>query len=237
MLGVVPDIYLFDLYLLLDLFPKHRLLKLIVRFDLCLYSVFHPDLVERYHIEYASQVVRLTRGSSHDILEPMKMPVILSYKTLKKDGGLNTAYLKAIESAGGKLKMIETLDEIDNEINKADGILLPGGNDVNPLLYGEERKSHTQPPHNERDRFEMYLLEKAYEKRIPILGICRGLQVINVKFGGTLYQDVEKEMLGAMRHDFHEENSKTLPRSALSHSISIKKVLNLTSYSKEMKLR
>lgn len=117
--------------------------------------------------------------------------------------------------------MLETPEEIDQSIDEADGILLPGGNDVSPLLYGEERKSHTQPPHNERDRFEMYLLERAMDKKLPVLGICRGIQVINVKLGGTLYQDVEKEMPGSIRHDWHDNDSKPLPRSLLAHAVSI----------------
>jgi putative glutamine amidotransferase len=160
----------------------------------------------------------------------MKTPIILSYKTLKKSGELNEKYLEAIEASGGKLKMIESCDEIDTLIDQADGILLPGGNDVNPMLYGEERKSHTQPPHNERDVFELYLLEKAMGRNIPILGICRGLQVLNVKFGGTLYQDVETEMKGSIRHDWHEENSQLLPRSSLVHPVSLivdSKIYNL----------
>jgi putative glutamine amidotransferase len=153
----------------------------------------------------------------------MKIPVILSYKTLKKSGELNEAYLKAIEGCGGKLKMLETLEEIEREIDTADGILLAGGNDVNPFLYGEERKSHTQPPHNERDRFEMSLLERAMEKKLPVLGICRGLQVINVKLGGTLYQDVQTEMARSIRHDWHDDDSKPLPRSLLAHPVSFEK--------------
>ncbi len=151
----------------------------------------------------------------------MKTPVILSYTTLKKSGELNEAYAKAISDAGGELKMLSSMEQIDEEIGGADGVHLPGGSDVNPQLYGEERNSHTQPPHDERDRFEMYLIEKAMDRKLPILGICRGLQVLNVKFGGNLYQDVEKEMSGSIRHDWHEDNSIPLSRSAHAHSISL----------------
>lgn len=153
----------------------------------------------------------------------MKIANILSYKTLKKSGELNLAYAQAVEGCGGQLEMLETLEEIDVAIDRADGILLPGGNDVNTLFYGEERKSLTQPPHHERDRFELYLLERAMEKGIPVLGICRGLQVINVKLGGTLYQDLETEMPGSIRHDWHEENGEPLSRSKLTHQVSVKK--------------
>lgn len=168
----------------------------------------------------------------------MKVPVILSFKTLKKSGEINGAYADAIKSCGGDLRMFETTEEIDEVIDQVDGVLLPGGVDVNPGLYGEERRMHTQPPHNERDRFEMYLLERAMEKRIPILGICRGLQVINVKQGGTLYQDVEKEMSGSIRHDWHhDENEHLLSRSLLAHSVSIQEESKLHAILKETEIK
>ncbi|MBI5126432.1 MAG: gamma-glutamyl-gamma-aminobutyrate hydrolase family protein [Candidatus Taylorbacteria bacterium] len=151
----------------------------------------------------------------------MKKPLILSYKTLKKTGEVNTKYQEAIEHAGGILQMLESNQDVDTYIDQADGVLLPGGNDVNPMLYGEERKSHTQPPHDERDILEMYLIDKAMERKLPILGICRGLQILNVKLGGTLYQDIEQEMNGGARHDWHEENLQLLPRSLLVHNVSL----------------
>jgi putative glutamine amidotransferase len=150
----------------------------------------------------------------------MKTPIILSYKTLKKSGELNEKYSEAIENSGGKLQMLDSKEDIDKFIDQADGVLLPGGNDVNTMLYGEERKSHTQPPHDERDMFELYLIERAMEKKLPILGVCRGLQILNVKLGGTLYQDVQKEMDGSIRHDWHEENSEPISRSLLVHPVS-----------------
>ncbi len=158
----------------------------------------------------------------------MHKPKIISYKTLRSNGEINTKYSEAIESLGGELFMFESCEEIDKYIDQADGILLPGGHDVNPILYGEEI-SYSQPSNDERDRFEMLLIEKAMERKLPILGICRGLQILNVKFGGSLYQDVEKEMEGSIRHDMHEENSKPLPRSLLTHDVSIVKGIYLHS--------
>ncbi len=155
----------------------------------------------------------------------MKKPLILSYKTLKKSGELNAKYKEAIENSGGIFQMLDTNQDVDTFIEQADGILLPGGNDVNPMLYGEERKSLTQPAHNERDMLEMYLIDKAMEKKLPILGICRGLQVLNVKLGGTLYQDIDEEMPDSMRHDWHDQiigqSSEPLPRSKLVHKVSL----------------
>ena len=151
----------------------------------------------------------------------MPTPIILSYKTLKSDGGENPAYAEAIAKAGGQLVTLDTCEAIDQQINSAQGILLPGGADVDPTLYGEERRGNTQEPMVERDKFEMYLIEQAMQRGLPILGICRGLQVLNVKLGGTLYQDVATDMSGAMRHDWHKEGGVSLPRSKMVHEVVI----------------
>lgn len=147
----------------------------------------------------------------------MKTPIILAYKPLTRTGNINEAYPNAIKNSGGELKMIETKEEIDNLIQNADGILLPGGADVNPVLYNEEKKEYCGKINDKKDDFEIYLIEKAREKKIPILGICRGIQVLNVKFGGTLYQDIGKDMRNSLNHDRFDNG----PRSFLAHEVSI----------------
>lgn len=147
----------------------------------------------------------------------MKKPIILAYKPLTRTGNINEAYLNAIKNSGGELKMIETKEEIDNLIPNADGILLPGGADVNPVLYNEEKKEYSGKPNDQKDDFEIYLIEKAMRKKIPILGICRGMQILNVKFGGTLYQDIGKDMENSLSHDRFDDG----PRSFLAHEVSI----------------
>jgi putative glutamine amidotransferase len=71
-----------------------------------------------------------------------------------------------------------------------DGLLLPGGSDVNPKLYGRPRAAESEPPEDERDELEMKLLKEALAKDLPVLGICRGTQLFNVVCGGTLIQHV-----------------------------------------------
>jgi putative glutamine amidotransferase len=73
-------------------------------------------------------------------------------------------------------------------VARIDALLLTGGPDVNPDLYGAERHERTQRPREERDRFELELLEAARELDVPVLAICRGLQTLNVARGGTLHQ-------------------------------------------------
>lgn len=70
------------------------------------------------------------------------------------------------------------------------GLVLTGGSDVDPALYGEARQAETEPPDEERDTLEASMLEKALAQDLPILAICRGLQILNVSQGGTLIQHV-----------------------------------------------
>jgi putative glutamine amidotransferase len=80
---------------------------------------------------------------------------------------------------------------IDDYCDLVDGLLIMGGEDVHPELYGEEIDRRCLPQLPRRDTFEASLIIRAHERKIPILGICRGLQILNVAFGGSLYQDLE----------------------------------------------
>jgi putative glutamine amidotransferase len=105
---------------------------------------------------------------------------------------LNRPYSKAVEKAGGLpmlLPNLENLKLIENILSLTNGLLVSGGGDVSPKLYNQEAKAKLIPPIPERDEFEIGLIQKAEKKKLPILGICRGMQVINVAFGGSLYQD------------------------------------------------
>lgn len=109
----------------------------------------------------------------------------------------------------------ETFAEI---MEMADGLLIPGGDDVNPKLYGQEARDYTEPPDNQKDTMEYALLKEAIKRKLPILAICRGIQIVNVYQGGTLYQDVAKEMNGGAEHDCYAEDK---PRSTISHEVAI----------------
>jgi len=95
-----------------------------------------------------------------------------------------------------------TTDEgiIANYIDIIDGLILTGGDDINPNLFGEEFFPETQVPDLERDIFEMSLVKFAMKKKVPILGICRGMQLINVYFKGTLYQDLKYNKEIKLKH-------------------------------------
>lgn len=101
----------------------------------------------------------------------------------------------SIQQAGGIPMPIPLIDDdgyIDSVLDRLDGLMFIGGSDVSPRYYGQPYKKglgHMDPV---RDNFEMKLLDKAVQRNMPIFGICRGLQLINVYFGGTLIQDLER---------------------------------------------
>ncbi|HEU4953054.1 MAG TPA: gamma-glutamyl-gamma-aminobutyrate hydrolase family protein, partial [Gemmatimonadales bacterium] len=81
-----------------------------------------------------------------------------------------------------------------------DGLVLTGGEDMDPAWYRMEPHPKANPPSRERDLFELALLATARQREIPMLGICRGIQVLNVALGGTLWQDLPSELVGAVDH-------------------------------------
>lgn len=99
-----------------------------------------------------------------------------------------TPFIQAIERSGATVVYLPAggAPSVDN----LDGLILGGGRDIDPQLYGEQRISSTQHPDTERDRFEIQLIELALRNGVPTLAVCRGMQLLNVAFGGSLQQDL-----------------------------------------------
>lgn len=129
----------------------------------------------------------------------MKKPVICitpSHNTDNDDLSLRPTYVRAVSAAGG-LPIVITLEsgpeDIGQLVNLCDGFLFSGGPDPHPFLFGEETQAHCGNVSVLRDRLELALLKKVMEARKPVLGICRGIQLINVALGGDIYQDIPSQ--------------------------------------------
>lgn len=106
---------------------------------------------------------------------------------------MKSKYVQSLQRAGAKARWIE-LEDTDKaiaEMLQCDGMLLPGGADVNPSLYGQAATEKCGKPNDLRDKAEMKMLEAFLPTNKPVLCICRGVQLLNVFFGGTLHQDIK----------------------------------------------
>ncbi|MGH7509104.1 MAG: gamma-glutamyl-gamma-aminobutyrate hydrolase family protein [Gemmatimonadales bacterium] len=117
--------------------------------------------------------------------------------------GVNAAYVGAVLAAGGVPLILSPLmgpSLAGSALDGCAGLVLTGGEDIHPSWYGAGPSPHLSPPSQERDLFELALFAVARQRELPILGICRGIQLINVALGGTLIQDLPSERGGPVNH-------------------------------------
>lgn len=123
-------------------------------------------------------------------------------------------YEESVRRAGGEVRVLDRERETPAEVVRSvDAILLPGGGDVLPSLYGEAAHSAFDAAEPGRDSYEMELARRATEADVPLLAICRGMQVLNVARGGTLIQHIPDEVDGGLTHVVRE------PPFAIAHDI------------------
>ena len=129
-------------------------------------------------------------------------------------------YMDGISEAGGIPVMLPLTHDkrvIEQLLDTVQGVLLTGGHDVNPEMYGEKRMPECGTPCGERDLMESEVLKQALDRDIPVLGICRGIQFINAYLGGTLYQNLPSQHASDIEH--HQKP----PYDEPVHSVNIMK--------------
>ena len=151
----------------------------------------------------------------------------------KKSVWIHSGYIDGIIMAGGApvlLPLTEDEDVFCRALEVCDGFLITGGQDVSPKLYGESAKSDNINTCPLRDNLEAVAIKIALERDMALLGICRGLQFLNVSLGGTLYQDIPSEVEEPLVH-LH-----TPPENPVTHDVVIEPDTPLASVIQEQKI-
>ena len=179
----------------------------------------------------------------------MKPPLILITPSTTKRGvefednsvSLSNQYSLAIAAAGGLPWIMPALPArslVVESVARCDGVLLTGGDDLQPSLYTKKlspklRKTVSEPE-PDRDLFELMVVEEVFRQRKPLFGICRGLQLLNVAFGGTLIVDIPTQLPEALEHRRSDRKNDIvhdaeLTRGSLLASIARKQTLGVNS--------
>lgn len=179
----------------------------------------------------------------------MNKPVIgITANSLFAEGGafpgmekvhVNRPYLSAVEQAGGIPVLLPTVRDkntVAGQLERVDAVILSGGGDINPLLFGEEPEPKLGFVLADRDEYEIELTRLSRRSGKPLLAICRGLQIVNVAFGGSLYQDIYSQAANCRikhsqdsRSDFAGHSIDVVPGSLL-HAITGKTALTVNSF-------
>lgn len=131
--------------------------------------------------------------------------------------GLATDYADMIQKAGGIPLVLPTVEDLEGASQlwgRLDGLLLSGGNDLNPQLYGQRVQGKCGAVDIPRDRYELAAFRYGREKQLPMLGICRGIQLFNAAMGGSNYQDLPSQ-------GFESHTLLGFPRNAASHTVNL----------------
>lgn len=156
----------------------------------------------------------------------MTAPLIglTTYRHLNSYGltlnSITEAYTRAVSAAGAIPVLIPLgLDEgvLNALLERLDGIIFTGGGDVAPERYGSQPHPLVDDVDPDRDRTEVYLVQRVLDQGLPFLGICRGLQVINVALGGTLFEDILDQRPNSLKHRYYPN----WPRNYLAHTVEV----------------
>jgi putative glutamine amidotransferase len=124
-------------------------------------------------------------------------------------------YVKSVEQTGAKVRVLEVSESPRALVGLLNGLVLTGGGDIDPILYGETRHATVEDAEPGRDEFEIDLARRAMATDLPLLAICRGVQVLNVAAGGTLVQDIPSAVASDLRHSIPQ------PSNGVAHEVAI----------------
>jgi putative glutamine amidotransferase len=172
-----------------------------------------------------------------------RRPIIgVPTQTLQSLGGISTdippswvmsqRYVLAMTEAGAAPFLIPL---VDNEALRAlyeslDAVFLPGGADIDPKSYGDNPHPLCDKTDMERDCVELMLAKWAMEDGKPTLGVCRGMQIINLAAGGTLYQDLKDQFEGSIKHDYYPYGEQRFDRDYLAHDVLVEPGARLSRF-------
>jgi putative glutamine amidotransferase len=136
---------------------------------------------------------------------------------------MSQRYVVTLTNAGAVPWLIPLIDDetLRDIYESLDGVFLPGGADVDPVSYGRDPHALCDKTDRERDRVELALARWAIDDGKPLLGVCRGMQIINLAAGGTLYQDLAEQMAGSIKHDYFPFGGSNLRRDYLAHEVEV----------------
>ena len=140
---------------------------------------------------------------SKEVKEKEPVKVGISWEKDYDNGILPENYIVSVKRAGGipiLLPQIKTEEDALNALKTVDAVILTGGEDITPSYYNEKPHPKAYDPAAERDLSDSLLLKAAIKEDYPVLGTCRGMQLLNVVLGGTLYQDLPSEYISDLVH-------------------------------------
>jgi putative glutamine amidotransferase len=149
---------------------------------------------------------------------------------LSRCWAVSQRYVDVLASAGAipwVVPLTRDMDTLRAIYASLDGVFLPGGVDVDPVLYGESRLPACGVTDPDRDRVEVALVRWAMAERKPVLAVCRGVQLLNVAAGGTLYQDLDAWSDRAIKHDYFPSGG--YERNDLMHDVQVTEGTQLAS--------
>ncbi|HAT61314.1 MAG TPA: fused gamma-glutamyl-gamma-aminobutyrate hydrolase/peptidase, partial [Prevotella sp.] len=150
------------------------------------------------------------------------------------DATIRSVYYKQVVAAGGIPVLIPPVadeDVLTGTLEHLDGLILTGGGDLNPLWYGEEPSPQLHHINKERDLAELLITRLAYNRQIPILGICRGIQTLTIALGGKITQDINQKIKHDQNADRREPtHSVTLHADSILYNIYHKDHIFVNSF-------